>query len=189
MEKDFNIWADEKGPIFFKKIGIGPGQKILDFGSGWGSNALALARLVAPMGYVYALEKEKDSIDKLRESAKARDIENIRIIEDSEEGLTYLEDGELNGALLFDVIHDYYFDQAERVKLFREMYRIIKKEGLLSVYPHHICEDEVNKIKQEIAEAGFTCRDILKTTVLHDSTLIQDRVLNFVKDYKQPVKA
>jgi len=37
----------------------------LDFGCGWGSNAIAISKIVAPDGYVYAFEKGGDSINKM----------------------------------------------------------------------------------------------------------------------------
>lgn len=182
MEKDFYKWVNEKGPVFFKKIGIRPGQRILDFGCGWGSNAMAMAKVVASSGCVYALEKDKDSIKKLMESADDEVKENIRIIESGEKDSIPIGNSELDGALLYDVIHDHYFDRTERKKLFLEVKRIIKKEGLLSVFPHHFDETGFEIVKEEISGSGFIFRDMLVDTILHDSKLILDKVFNFTRE-------
>jgi ubiquinone/menaquinone biosynthesis C-methylase UbiE len=182
MKKDFDRWVDEKGPVFFKKIGLMPGQKILDFGCGWGSNTMAAAKAVAPSGCVYALEKDEDSISRLLVSAGSRAIENIRIIGSGEMASMPVGSGELDGVLLYDVIHDHYFDRAGRKKLFMEAGRVIKKKGLLSIFPHHIDKAGLVIIKAEISGAGFIFRDMIRGTILHDSELIIDSVYNFTRE-------
>ena len=37
----------------------------MDFGCGWGSSAIAISKIIAPDGYVYAFEKDGDSINKM----------------------------------------------------------------------------------------------------------------------------
>jgi len=182
MKKDFDRWVDEKGPVFFKKLGIIPGQKILDFGCGWGSNTMAAAKAVAPSGYVYALEKDKEAIKRLLGSADDKAIENIRVIGSGEMASIPVDSGELDGVLLYDVIHDHYFDRAGRKKLLQEASRVIRKKGLLSVFPHHIDEEGLDIIKAEISGAGFTFRDMIRDNILHDSELIIDSVYNFTRE-------
>ncbi len=54
--------------------------------------------------------------------------------------------------LLYDVLHSYYFSVNERRKLLREVYRVLKPNALLSVYPEHM---ELEEVKREIEEANF----------------------------------
>jgi len=49
---------------FFREAGIGPGQRVLDIGSGVGDVAMLAARLVGPSGEVVAIERERKSIAK-----------------------------------------------------------------------------------------------------------------------------
>src|SRR5438094_1319663 len=53
---------------FFREAGIGPGQRILDLGSGVGDVAMLAARLVGPSGEVVGIERDRRSITR----AKAR---------------------------------------------------------------------------------------------------------------------
>ena len=43
---------------FFREAGIGPGQRVLDLGSGVGDVAMLVARLVGPSGEVVAIEAD-----------------------------------------------------------------------------------------------------------------------------------
>jgi ubiquinone/menaquinone biosynthesis C-methylase UbiE len=49
---------------FFREAGIGPGQRVLDLGSGVGDVAMLVARLVGPSGQVVAIERDPKSIAK-----------------------------------------------------------------------------------------------------------------------------
>ena len=51
---------------FFREAGVGPGQRILDLGSGVGDVAMLVARLVGPSGEVVAIERDRNSIAKAR---------------------------------------------------------------------------------------------------------------------------
>src|SRR6266705_6426802 len=53
---------------FFREAGIGPGQRVLDLGSGVGDVAMLAARLVGPSGEVLGVERDPRSITR----AKAR---------------------------------------------------------------------------------------------------------------------
>jgi ubiquinone/menaquinone biosynthesis C-methylase UbiE len=176
-------WINEIGQDFFKKnLGIKPGQKILDFGCGWGGNAIAISKIVVPDGYVYAFEKDRDSINKMLRIADESSKKNLKVIIGKEKISTPINDSELDIALLYDVIHDSYFNSHERKILFREVRRIVKKGGLLSVFPHHISSDEIEIIKKELYDAGFKYSNKITSTIIHDSILILDSVYNFNKN-------
>jgi ubiquinone/menaquinone biosynthesis C-methylase UbiE len=49
---------------FFREAGIGPGQRVLDLGSGVGDVAMLVARMVGPSGEVVAVERDRNSIAK-----------------------------------------------------------------------------------------------------------------------------
>jgi len=44
----------------FRDAGIGPGQRVLDIGSGVGDIAMLVARLVGPTGEVVGVERERE---------------------------------------------------------------------------------------------------------------------------------
>jgi ubiquinone/menaquinone biosynthesis C-methylase UbiE len=46
----------------FREAGIGPGQRVLDIGSGVGDVAMQLARMVSPSGEVVGIERDVNSV-------------------------------------------------------------------------------------------------------------------------------
>jgi len=55
-------WLAAPTERFFREAGIGPGQRVLDLGSGVGDVALIAARLVDPSGEVVGIERDPRSI-------------------------------------------------------------------------------------------------------------------------------
>ena len=181
MYSDIKKWINKTGQDFFKRIGISSGQKILDFGCGWGSNTIAISRIVSKNGCVYAFEKDKDSINKLLDFADKETVKNIRVIQAEYKTTIPISDDELDCVLLYDIIHDHYFDKYKRQLLFKEMERILKKKGLLSIFPHHIIKNEFKEIREEIIDAGFIYKNKISDTIIHDSKMITDTIYNFIK--------
>src|SRR5262245_27498992 len=66
---------------FFREAGIGPGQRVLDIGSGVGDVAMLVARLVSPSGEVVAVERARNSIAKAAARVTEAGFQNVRFNE------------------------------------------------------------------------------------------------------------
>jgi ubiquinone/menaquinone biosynthesis C-methylase UbiE len=76
--------AERVAPIterFFREAGIGPGQRVLDLGSGVGDVAMLVARMVGPMGEVVAIERDRNSIARAKDRVIAAGFQNVSFIE------------------------------------------------------------------------------------------------------------
>lgn len=62
---------------FFREAGVGPGQRVLDIGSGVGDVAMLVARLVGPSGEVVAIERDPTTIAKARARVAEAGLHNI----------------------------------------------------------------------------------------------------------------
>jgi len=62
---------------FFREAGVGPGQRVLDLGSGVGDVAMLVARLVGPSGEVVAIERDRNSIAKARARVTEAGFHNV----------------------------------------------------------------------------------------------------------------
>src|SRR6516225_11897029 len=65
---------------FFRDAGIGPGQRVLDVGSGVGDVAMLAANLVGPSGEVVGVERDSTTIAKARARVAAAGLRNISFV-------------------------------------------------------------------------------------------------------------
>ena len=161
-------------------VGIKRGQTVLDFGCGSGTYAIPAAKVVGKQGKVYALDKDKKALDELMQKAESAGLKNIERIDTSGELKFRLGDESIDLILLFDVFHHHYFPQMdERERLLEEIYRILKSDGSISVWPKHM-ESEA---EDEIKNANFYLEKEYYETLIHDN---KDRekgqILNFKKN-------
>jgi SAM-dependent methyltransferase len=64
----------------FRDAGIGPGQRVLDLGSGMGDVAILLARLVGPSGEVVGIERDATSIERAQARVTAAGLRNVSFL-------------------------------------------------------------------------------------------------------------
>lgn len=61
----------------FREAGIGPGQRVLDLGSGMGDVAMLAAKLVGPSGEVVGIERDANSIARAQDRAASASLRNV----------------------------------------------------------------------------------------------------------------
>jgi ubiquinone/menaquinone biosynthesis C-methylase UbiE len=89
------IWQAERvAPIterLFREAGIGPGQRVLDIGSGVGDVAMLAAQLVGPSGEVVGTERDPKSIARARVRVADARLRNVSFIQSN---VSEIPDGE-----------------------------------------------------------------------------------------------
>jgi ubiquinone/menaquinone biosynthesis C-methylase UbiE len=163
-----------------QKAGIKRGKTVLDFGCGSGTYTIPAVKIAGKEGKVYALDKDKKVLDALMQKAESMGLGNIKRIDTSGKLKIPLEDEPVDIVLLYEVFHSYYFSQvADRRKLLEEVYRVSKRDAIISVWPKHM-ESEA---KEEIENANFYLQRECSGTLIHDNEDIEKgKVLNFRKN-------
>jgi ubiquinone/menaquinone biosynthesis C-methylase UbiE len=64
----------------FREAGIGPGQRVLDLGSGMGDVSMLVARLVGASGEVVGIEGDATSIERAEARVAAADLRNVNFL-------------------------------------------------------------------------------------------------------------
>jgi ubiquinone/menaquinone biosynthesis C-methylase UbiE len=120
-----------------EEVGIQPGNHVLDYGCGPGSYIAPLAKLVGESGQIYALDIHPLAVHKVRHIARKRKFDNVNTIQSNCQ--TNLADKSMDVILLYDILHEL----KEPDKIFKELHRILKQDGVLSLSDHHLKDDEI----------------------------------------------
>lgn len=189
MNEEMERWESKEGVEFLRKAGIRKNHIVLDFGCGAGHYAIPAARIVASIGFVYAVDREQQAVNKLRQKAQANNLKNILVMKASGQIKLDFESESINIVLFYDVLH--YFEKDDRKKLYQEASRTLKQDGLLSVYPKHTLTDDpiqqfrelsLNDVKREIEDSDFYFKEKHCGIISHDDGLNQGCILNFRKN-------
>ena len=184
MKDTVKKWMELDGQKFLKQIGFTEGQTVLDFGAGEGHYAIPAAQAVGETGKVYALDKDGGALEQMKKVIKEYQVANIELIH--KDLKIPLGSDLLDGVLCYDVIH--YENKRKRIEVYREIHRVLKKEGLFSVYPKHHKKDQpldnladmdLTHIIEEIEQSGFLLKEQILKNLLHDDYINNGSVLNF----------
>ena len=104
------------------------GQTFLDYGCGTGSFTIPAAVMVSEKGKVYALDYFQRQLEIVEERSRKEGLTNIEtILSDSRTGLP---DECIDVIWMCDVLHEI----EERRAVLEELYRVLRKEGVLAIY-------------------------------------------------------
>jgi ubiquinone/menaquinone biosynthesis C-methylase UbiE len=141
-------------------LGLEPGDRVADLGSGSGYFTLGLARAVGPTGKVYAVDVDQKMNEYLRERVRIEGLDNVEVILGEFED-PLLPDGEID--LLFTA--NTYHHIRERSSYFRRVQTDLEPDGRIAIIEfdgrkgwfvrligHHTPKQE---IVAEMREAGY----------------------------------
>jgi len=189
MDEEIDRWEKENGVKFLHRMGLREGQKVLDFGCGYGHYSLPAAELVGDEGIVFAVDKKEEPLSSVSKKASDRSLSNIKTIKNSDSVSLKLDDRSIDAVLLFDILH--YMEGERRNELYREAHRVLKSGGSLIVHPKHTKDDfpmgefkdmDNQDVVDEIEEAGFTFDFKFCGDVAHDEGITEGCVFNFQKN-------
>lgn len=190
-------WQKNAGKRLLERVGVAPGKVVLDFGCGEGNYAKIVAQIAGPTGTVYALDKNQQVVDELMRTARDGGLGNMARLDTSGDMPLPLPDASVDVVLLYDVLHLIGWSSGESGKTIRrsaasdrravlkELFRISKPAGVISIYcphlPTHTDVDSEQDIVAELEGEGFDLRDDFDAELIHDSSLVRGHVMNFVK--------
>jgi ubiquinone/menaquinone biosynthesis C-methylase UbiE len=120
-----------------KEVGIKSGFHVLDYGCGPGGYIAPLAKMVGKSGKIYALDSNQLAIKNVKNMIIKKHLSNVETIHS--DCKTGLPDNGLDVILLYDTFHDLKHPH----DVLKELHRILKTHGILSVTDHHLKETEL----------------------------------------------
>lgn len=171
-EMEFREWLADNAITVLRKVGLKAGQTVLDFGCGPGIFTIPAAIIAGEMGCVIAVDVRPQPLERVREKAAKAGLTNISpVLAETAELTTGLPDESADAIMVFDMLHTI----ADKQRLLRELNRVLKTDGVLSVFPMHL---GTAKLLEIVAECRiFRVRDRLSLPG-HDSP---SEVVNLVK--------
>jgi SAM-dependent methyltransferase len=134
-EMEFREWLSEHASSVLAHVGVSEAQAVLDYGCGPGTFTIPCARMVGWRGKVYAFEIRRGILEQVEEKAREAALSNvIAVLSDSSKLAVDLPDRTIDVVLVYDVMHEI----KDQPGLLKELHRILKEDGILSVFPMHI---------------------------------------------------
>lgn len=149
-----DIFSPPKNTL--QEILIEPGSFVVDFGCGPGGFSIAASEMVGKEGKVFALDIHPMAIEQVQNRASKMGLTNIETILSSCE--TGLEASSIDIILLYDVFHHL----KSRYDVKKELYRVLKPDGVLSFSDHHMMEEDI--------VSGMTDKGLFKLTRREEKT-------------------
>ena len=174
-------WTKEHSVKFLEEVGIKKGDIVFDCCCGEGNYTIPAARIAGKNGTVYAMDTNKNKLGTLKEKFNLENLINIKIIETEFKKSIPLPDKSIDIVLLYDIFWYFSIEDIRLSMLLGEVYRILKDNGLISVYPEHV---DTDKLKQIITNANFRLEKELSSIVIHDNNLKKRYIWNFKKVLK-----
>jgi SAM-dependent methyltransferase len=138
-EMELREWLVEHASEVLIHVGVSRAQTVLDYGCGSGTFTIPSAKIVGERGRVYAFEARSSLLERVREKAREAALNNIvTILSDSSKPSIDLPDESVDIILVYDVMHEI----DNRRGLLQELHRVLKGDGVLSVFPMHLGTDK-----------------------------------------------
>jgi len=179
MSSGLTEWFAKQGEDVLIRVGIKEGQTVLDFGCGSGNYTIPLAKIVGLEGTVYALDKNRASLNELMQRARTEGLTNIKRIDTSGDVRISLEDESVDAVLLYDIFWYFTLWDPRLPQLLSEVHRVSRPPALISIYPKHI---DSERLQEKLEHAGFRLKERHYDNFIHDGILGRDCVLNFSKE-------
>ncbi|MDD5338912.1 MAG: class I SAM-dependent methyltransferase [Dehalococcoidales bacterium] len=138
------------------EIGVKAGSQVLDYGCGPGGYVLPMVKLIGKNGTLYALDINPMAIEMVKSLAAKHKLSNVRTILSGCD--TGLKPGSIDVVLLYDILHHLKND----TQILKELHRVLKPQGILSVNDHHMEENQI--ISQIIQGRLFKLKIVGKKT-------------------------
>jgi ubiquinone/menaquinone biosynthesis C-methylase UbiE len=143
--------------VTLERLGLRPGQKILEIGPGPGRLLVPAAQRVAPGGEAVGVELQQGMIDRLKARAEKAGVTNLTVIH-GDATQPHVSEGSFDLVFLATVLGEI----PDRAAALAQCYRALKPGGVLSVTemfgdPHY---QSRSRVRQLAEAAGFRPRNV-----------------------------
>jgi ubiquinone/menaquinone biosynthesis C-methylase UbiE len=130
-----------------KNVPLKSGMSVVDYACGPGRYTIPVAGIVGPQGTVYAVDIQPLAIETVKRIASNKSLANIKavLVDSFNTGL------QCSSADMILLIHAIQGIKEHRA-LFREIHRLLKREGFFFMDAGHV---EVTKVRRMVEDSGL----------------------------------
>ena len=132
QKQGVSSFALHDSELAFRELKLKKGDSFLDIGCGPGDYSVRASKIVGSSGTVYALDRWKELIDKLKERADSQGLKNIRALVSDITCSLPVEDSSIDVCFIATVLHGFDFARDGQT-LFSEIRRVLKPDGRVAV--------------------------------------------------------
>ncbi len=159
-----------------KAFGLKEDMIVADLGAGTGFYSLGAAEMV-PKGKVYAVEVQKDFLDKIKSKVAEAHLSNVETLWGDVEkiGGTKIKDGVVDAAIASNIL----FQVEDRDKFIEETRRILKQDGQVLLIDWSTSLGHIEKIipksaaREMLERKGFTWERDIDAGVNHYGMILR----------------
>jgi len=133
---EINEWENGEAVQTLIDCGLAKGMAVMDFGCGVPHYTFPAAKIVGSKGVVYAVDKNNHIIELVKTRADEENASNIQPIKTNEKKIKDF-DKSVHFIMYYDCFHGIGEGMNGRIeengKLFREFYRLLDNNGILSI--------------------------------------------------------
>jgi ubiquinone/menaquinone biosynthesis C-methylase UbiE len=162
------MFSDPENNI--KQFSLSSGMQVADFGSGSGFYTIAIARTVAPNGKVFAVDIQKDLLQKLKNGAKQNHLNNVDIVWGDLEHLggTKLRESSMDAVTICNLL----FQIENKDALCLEAKRILRPNGRVLVVDWASSFGGIGPLEKDVISK------IKVTSIFQDHGFVLDREIS-----------
>lgn len=162
------MFSDPENNI--KQFALTPGMQVADLGSGSGFYTMAIAKAVSPNGRVFAVDIQKDLLEKLKNGAHQNRITGIEIVWGDLEHLggTKLRESSMDAVTICNI----FFQIKNKTSLCLEAKRILRPNGRVLVVDWSASFGGVGPQQEDVVSK------MDMTTLFQDQGFVLDREIS-----------